>query len=57
MKTQIFIIALFFALLSTFSSCSVVEGIFKTGVGVGVFSVALVIVLIIFLVTRMGKNK
>ena len=44
------------ALLMTISGCSVVEGIFKTGMGVGIFVVVAVIGLIIFLVTRLGKK-
>lgn len=40
------------ALLVTFSSCEVVGGIFKAGMGVGIFIVVLVIVLIIWLVSR-----
>ncbi len=51
------IIALFMALLTTFSGCAVVGGIFKTGMGVGIFAVVLVIALIIYFVTRIGKNK
>ena len=51
------LIALFIALLTTFQSCAVVGGIFKTGMGVGIFIVVLLIALIIFLFTRMGKNK
>lgn len=57
MKKQTFIIALLISLLTIFSSCSVVEGIFKAGIGVGVFLVVLVIVIIIFFAIRMGKNK
>jgi hypothetical protein len=43
------------ALLVTFSSCEVVGGIFKAGMGVGIFIVVLVVVLIIWLVTRMRR--
>ena len=50
-------IALFLAFLLTFSGCSVVGGIFKAGMGVGIFAVVLVIAIIIFLVTRIGRNK
>ncbi len=56
MKKQTFTIALFMALLTTFSGCSVIGGIFKTGMGVGIFIVIAVIALIIFLVTRFGKK-
>ena len=40
-----------------FSSCAVVEGIFKAGMGVGIFIVIAIIALIIFLVFRFGRNK
>lgn len=39
------------------SSCSVVEGIFKAGMGVGVFIVIAIIGIIIFLVVRLGRGK
>ena len=42
--------------LFLFSSCSVVGGIFKAGVWVGVLIVFAVIALIIYLVTR-GSNR
>jgi len=57
MKKQTFKLSLIISMLTTFSSCEVVGGIFKAGMGVGVFVVVLVIALIIFLVSRMGKNK
>jgi len=57
MKKQTFKLSLLISMLTTFSSCEVVGGIFKAGMGVGVFVVVLVIALIIFLVSRMGKNK
>ena len=57
MKNQSLLVALVILCLTTFSSCAVVEGIFKAGVGVGVFIVVIVIALIIFLVSKMGKNK
>ena len=51
------LIALFIALFTTFQSCAVVGGIFKTGMGVGIFIVVFVIAIIIFFLTRIGKNK
>jgi hypothetical protein len=38
------------------NSCTVVEGIFKAGVWVGILSVVVVVGLIIYLLTRMGKK-
>jgi len=57
MKNQTIIIVLFIAFLTTLTSCAVVEGIFKTGMGVGIFLVLLVLAVIIFIVSRIGKNK
>jgi len=57
MKNQKLIAVSSILFLATFSSCSVVGGIFKTGMGVGIFFVVLVIALIVFFFNRMGKNK
>lgn len=38
------------------SSCSVVEGIFKAGMGFGIFIVVAVIVVILYFVFRSGKK-
>ncbi|WP_395053129.1 hypothetical protein [Flavobacterium sp.] len=43
-------------LLFLFSSCSVIEGIFKAGVGVGVFIVIAVVALILFVISRFTKK-
>ncbi len=56
MKKHTFIIAFTISILTTFSSCEVVGGIFKAGMGVGIFIVVLVIALILFLVSRMRKK-
>lgn len=45
-----------FTLLFLFSSCSVIEGIFKVGLGVGVFIVIAVVALILFIVSRFTKK-
>lgn len=54
MKTHKLTLAFLFSLVATLTSCSVVGGIFKTGVGVGVFLVIFVIGIIIYLVSRAG---
>ncbi len=48
-----------FIILSTmlFSSCQVVEGIFKAGVGVGIFVVVAIIALVVFVAMRFGKKN
>ena len=48
---------LLFSLLPAFSSCEVVGGIFKTGMGVGIFISVIVIAIVMIFVSRAGKNK
>ncbi len=57
MKRQLITYTLIITLLTTFSSCAVVGGIFKAGMGFGIFVVILIIAAIIFLFSKMGKNK
>ncbi|MDD4149229.1 MAG: hypothetical protein PHE33_04310 [Bacteroidales bacterium] len=57
MKKQILIYTLFMALLTTFSGCAVVEGVFKTGMGVGIFLSILILGLIIFIFSQIFKRK
>ena len=44
-------------LCSTLSACEAVAGIFKAGMGFGIFIVIAVIALIIVMIMRMGKSK
>lgn len=39
------------------SSCNLVEGIFKAGMGVGIFIVIAILGLILFLIFKISKNK
>lgn len=41
----------------TLTSCEVVEGIFKLGMGVGIFIVIAVIAVIVFIVSKLGGRK
>ena len=50
-------ISLLSVLLITLSSCSIVKGIFKAGVGVGVFLVIAVIAILLFIITKIFKRK
>lgn len=56
MKSYRFTIAFLSALLLTLSGCSMIGGIFKTGVGVGAFLVIFVVGIIIYLVSRGGSK-
>jgi membrane protein YdbS with pleckstrin-like domain len=38
------------------SSCSVIEGIFKAGMGVGIFAVLAVAVVVVFIISRFRKK-
>jgi uncharacterized membrane protein YadS len=49
--------ALLFLILAMFTSCSAIEGIFKAGMGVGIFIVVAVIVLIVFIISKLGGKK
>ncbi len=49
-------IFLLFILSSLLSSCALIGGIFKAGMGFGIFIVIAIIVLIIVVVTRIGKK-
>lgn len=57
MKKLIQITAVLFFILTLFSSCEVVEGIFKAGMGFGIFIVVAVIALILFILSRLGGKK
>jgi uncharacterized membrane protein len=57
MQKKVFNIALFLAILTTFSSCVAIEGIFKAGMGFGIFMVIAVISLIAFFIIKMTRNK
>jgi hypothetical protein len=50
-------ISLLAFLLLTLSSCSIVKGIFKAGVGVGIFLVVAVIAILLFIITKIFKRK
>ena len=58
MKNQNFLTAFaLFLMSSMLTSCEAIMGIFKAGMGFGIFLVVGVIVLIVVLVMRLGKNK
>ena len=45
-----------FIILLTMNSCEVVEGIFKAGMGVGIFIVIAIIAVILFIISRFFKK-
>jgi len=56
MKRYLQINALFLIMVVLFSSCSAIEGIFKAGMGVGIFIVIAIIALVIFIISRFSKK-
>lgn len=57
MKKQVQLAALFLLILTTFTSCEVVEGIFKAGMGFGIFLVVAVVGIIIYVISKIGGKK
>ena len=51
-----FVYALLLMMLSTFSGCAVVGGIFKAGVWVGVLAVVAIVGVIILIVAKSSKK-
>lgn len=50
------LLVLFIALIS-FTGCSVIEGIFKAGVGVGVFIVIAIIAIVVLIISKVFGKK
>ncbi|MFV8375998.1 hypothetical protein [Flavobacterium sp. LB1P62] len=57
MQKEITRILVLFIVLISFTSCSVIEGIFKAGVGVGIFIVIVAIAIVIFLISKIVGKK
>jgi len=57
MKKQILTKALVISFLTTFSSCAMVEGIFKTRMDDGVILDIIAIGIIVLIINRIRKNK
>ncbi|MFV5686670.1 hypothetical protein ACM55I_14640 [Flavobacterium sp. GB2R13] len=57
MQKKITRVLVYFIILLSFTSCSVVEGIFKAGMGVGIFIVIAVIAIVIFIISKIFGKK
>jgi hypothetical protein len=57
MKDKITRIIMLLVLSISISSCSVIEGIFKAGVGVGIFLVVVVLAVIAFVISKIVGRK
>lgn len=57
-KTSKFIQAFILLFISMMvSSCEIIGGIFKAGMGFGIFIVIAIILVVVFLIIRIGKRK
>jgi uncharacterized membrane protein (DUF485 family) len=57
MQKRLTRLLMLFIVLISFSSCSIIEGIFKAGVGVGIFIVIAVLAIIAFIVSKIFSRK
>ena len=58
MKSNLWLcLIILFLTLTTLGGCSVVEGIFKAGMGTGIFIVVLIMAIIAFIAVKMMKSK
>ncbi|WP_298145581.1 hypothetical protein [Flavobacterium sp.] len=56
-KSTLQTVLLLFSMSFLFNSCELIGGIFKTGMGIGVFLTLVILVIIIFAIRRFGNKK
>lgn len=57
MKNRVTNLLLLLLVSLTFTSCDIIEGIFKAGMGVGIFIVIAIIAVIVFIISKLGGSK
>ena len=57
MQKKITRVLVLLMVLISFTSCSVIEGIFKAGIGVGVFIVVAIIAIVILIISKVFGKK
>lgn len=57
MKDKITIVVMLLIILISVTSCSIVQGIFKAGVGVGIFIIIVALAIIAYVVSKIMGNK
>lgn len=58
MQKKITRLLMLLVVLLSFTSCSIIEGIFKAGVGVGIFIVITILAILIFIISKIfGRSK
>lgn len=55
-KINLIKVSILFFICFLFTSCEVIEGIFKAGMGFGIFLVILVVVVIVYILSRLTKK-
>jgi hypothetical protein len=56
MKNYITRIGLFLLMLISFTNCEVIGGIFKIGMGVGIFIMIAILALVVFILAKLMKR-
>lgn len=57
MRNKITNLLVLLVVMLTLTSCELIEGIFKAGMGVGIFIVLAIIAIVIFFISKMGGKK
>ncbi|MFE3868171.1 hypothetical protein ACFX5E_08795 [Flavobacterium sp. LS2P90] len=57
MQKKITRLLILLIVLISFTSCSVIEGIFKAGVGVGIFIVVAIIAIVVLIISKVFGKK
>lgn len=57
MQKRITRLLMLFIVLISFTGCSVIEGIFKAGMGVGIFIVVAIIAIVVLIVSKVFGKK
>lgn len=56
-KLNFFTASILLLISFTLSSCEAISGIFKAGMGFGIFIVIAIVGIVVFIAMRAGKNK
>lgn len=57
MKKNLFNVGLFFLVLTVFSGCDLIGGVYRLGVWSGIIMVVLLVVLVFYLINKINKRK
>lgn len=55
-KINLLKVTTLFWILFLFTSCEVIEGIFKAGMGFGIFIIIVILVVIVFVISKLTKK-